>query len=673
MNVSVSIYQRKVGPQLFWTTIGLGEYTVRAHGRSPSKLRKIIIDSLKSACRDTGAAAVAKMLMRSGTRLKRVRLDLTLRGSGRRREGGLYPLILEPREVETNRKVIVAYHPARQDEWFVVPEDVSLDLAAKRYFESVWRDLSAPQTERLRLEGRDSLNALSFVVHRPSLLRTLRSERSIWDDLNYDPSREKKRNKGNRSGRKIPLLKRLGTNLTERVVDGTLDVGMPRDPQRLVLSQLLVGATKRSTLLIGKSGVGKSTLRNRLIADMLDADDYPTHRNLDLVHHVWQLSAKRLIAGMSYLGEWEQRVIDVLESARGQKVVLCFDDIHTFGRVGRTRGSDRCFADLFRGPVSRGEVIVIGEMTEAQFSSLERDVPAFAGAFATLAVPPTDRAETIRVILHAIREQKLSVDRDVVQALVELVPTLFPDVAMPGIAVELLRRCGPHLTGKPYVAGDGRVHRDVDQVIAVMSERTGLEEHYITPHEAESRETLERWLAMRVMGQPEAVRAAADLSLRVRAGLTDPSRPYATYLFTGPTGTGKTEMCKAIDQELYDGGSLLRFDMGEYSGPDAVARLIGDRFDPNGALTSAVRARETSPPRRSERAVILSISSRKTMPFCSARSTASRFIASSSISLSASSESNGACASLIFKLTVLLRFAPPNIEDKSSIPIEAPA
>src|SRR5690606_22801624 len=136
-----------------------------------------------------------------------------------------------------------------------------------------------------------------------------------------------------------------------------------------------------STLLVGRPGSGRSTLLARWVADRLEEDGWFIERNADKIHRVWRLSGKRLVAGMMYMGDWEARLLDVVEEAREQKGILWFDDLHLFGRLGVTRQSERSFADFFRGPVQRGDVTLVGTITREQLARLEDDAPSFAGLF----------------------------------------------------------------------------------------------------------------------------------------------------------------------------------------------------------------------------------------------------------------------------------------------------
>src|SRR6185295_13517540 len=136
-------------------------------------------------------------------------------------------------------------------------------------------------------------------------------------------------------------------------VEGLLAIGTPRSPYREQLQLLLGGDRKQPTILVGPPGVGKTTLLYHAVHDLALAEGYEAHRNLDKLTEVWRISGKRIIAGMSYLGDWQKRANELLEEARRRRAILCFDDLHTLGRVGRTRDSETNLADFFRGPLER--------------------------------------------------------------------------------------------------------------------------------------------------------------------------------------------------------------------------------------------------------------------------------------------------------------------------------
>ena len=270
--------------------------------------------------------------------------------------------------------------------------------------------------------------------------------------------------------------------------------------------------------------------------------------------------------------------------------ILWIEDLHLFGRLGQSRQSERSFAEFFRGPIRRGDLAVVAELTAEQHARLERDAPGLAEALALVAVPAASPSETAQLLLHEVRalevRLKVALHPFAPRMALELGAALFPWRARPGVAIEIVRRVAEHASAhgidRELVAGD---------VLDHIARTTGLAPRLISLETPLDAADVEAAFAARVIGQPAATRAAADVILRVRAGLADPGRPVGVLLFTGPTGTGKTELATAIAEYLYgDQARLLRIDMGELSGPDAVARLIGDRWNPEGLLTSRVRA-----------------------------------------------------------------------------------
>jgi ATP-dependent Clp protease ATP-binding subunit ClpA/ATP-dependent Clp protease ATP-binding subunit ClpC len=594
VNITVPIYQRVEGGQVHWTTLTLGPHTRSRSGRSALKVEQGLVGELKGAVQKLEPAQLEPLQLARGVRLERVRLDLTLQPEkgGRRKVTGRFPLVLEPRWLNREARIQLVYHPERQQEWFPLEQDEQLDARAVLYFQRVWRDLDDDDIAALQTNGKDRIKVISFSARPKSLLDALpERKQSIWDDLIPDRQRKQKKE---RPG----VLRKLGVDLTQKAADLSLPLGMPRSPYREQLQLLLGGRLRRPVILVGPPQCGKSTLLHCWVHDQLVADGYEAHRNLDRVHHVWSVSGQRIIAGMSYLGDWEQRCMELLQDVGGAKIVLRIEDISAFGRLGRTRDSERNLAEFFRGPLQRGELVIVGECTADQLQRLEDEAPGFAALFSRVHVAETTPAETLRMTLNEVRSLELAYavafDPVVLRQTIELAGTLLSGAAFPGKALdlvrELARRARRGATTTAVTDATERTAIRSADLLVLMSSRTGLPEELLRLDQPLDVAALREDFARRIMGQDPAVDAARDLVLRIRAGLTDPRRPYAVYLFTGPTGTGKTELAKCIAEYLYGGASrLLRFDMGELSDPDAAARLVGDALQPHGDLTERVR------------------------------------------------------------------------------------
>lgn len=598
---SVSVFQRTIERVSHWHALHFGRHSIQVAGRATTKLRDRFVRRCRDAVRESRPVDLADMQLVRGRKLVRVRVELTVRcAEGREPFSHKVPLILEPRPVGPDTILQIAYHPLRPNEWFPYELESELPALASREFQRAWSSaaLMGSALEWMRAHAGDRLRLIAFRAAPLTLLGMLPKA---------DQGAQMARIGARRRRPGTSLLDDLGFDLTRKATDGELAPGMPREPYREQLRQLLCGKRKAPLLLIGPPGVGKTTLLHHAIGDLLTADGWTSHQNLDKVHRVWQISGRRIIAGMSYLGQWEQRCVELLEETYGKKILLLVEDIHAWGRIGESRQSDRSLATFFRGPVARGELALIGECTPEQFQQLQSDASGFANLFTTLHVEPTDAGTTLRMLVHEGRTLEFgagcSFDPRVYRSIYELSGSLYSGSAFPGKALDVLRALAsrhrvPEDDARRHAleeligdSSEGRPRVATRQLIALLSDQTGMPELLLAPDRALDPATLDEAFARQVMGQSQAVEVVRDLVVRIKAGLCDPSRPYGVFLFTGPTGTGKTEMAKALTEYLFgDEDRLVRLDMSEYNVPGAAARLIGDRFQPRGVLTSAVKA-----------------------------------------------------------------------------------
>lgn len=589
LTVTVPVFQQRVSGQLVWTTLGLGDYNQSHTGGSAIKVQRKLVDKLRTALDKVDPGDLDIFQIARGIELVPTRLALNIRGpDGRFKVSGVYPLIAEPRWINEETRILVVYHPHRQEEWFAVEHKSELEDKATIFFRSAWEELDQHDIVALQAGKKDTIKSISFAASPRTLMAKLPHKKDTSERAGMASSSE--------AGR---LLAKIGSNQTVRAMENILPTGMPRSPYRQQLQMLLCGDRKTPTIIVGPPGSGKTTVLYQWVADLLVDDQFEVHRDLDKVHNVWTVSGKRIIAGMSMLGDWEQRCIDLLAESKRRRAILAIEDIHLFGRLGQTRDSDRNLAEFFRGPLARGELLMVGECTSAKLQRLEDDAPSFASLFSRVHVHPTEPAETLQMMMHLARELEIQNDVSLhpftYRAIIELGGSLFPWSAFPGKALDMLRQLvdaavsGP-VERMPRDQKTGRVEVRGDHVVSLMSRQTGLPENLLTLDTRMDVRVVRESFSRHVMGQPAALDAACDLIFRVRAGLADPGRPLAVNLFTGPTGTGKTEMARCIAAYLFGSTNrLLRLDMSEYASYDAAARLIGDRYSPRGLLTQRIR------------------------------------------------------------------------------------
>ncbi|MCE7890943.1 MAG: ATP-dependent Clp protease ATP-binding subunit [Sorangiineae bacterium PRO1] len=586
VQASLSIYQAKHGNLIRMTPVcpGLFEWTTLS--RDAGKAKERCVERARREAEKLEPALFSRLSVPAGRKLERVYGELKLSHEGEKRHvAGWFPVVTELRRSGADAELRIAYHPLSPRRWFAVDPDG--DFGAQ-VLEAYARVLDpGAELDLFKSNGSDKLVTARFDVTPQSLLSLLAPKPDPSEALGVGASA------------RLEELLRVSVNHTARAAEGRLHTGLPRSGLRQRLAELLSGSSPAPVLVVGPSGSGKSTLIAQAVADLLEADDFPFHRNLDRCHVVMGIRGRHLIAGMSYVGQWEARAVALLERAKKKRWILNVDDVCAWGNIGRTVGSERSLADFFRGPLARRELGFVGECTPAELSVLEHEAPGFASVFTRVTVEPVPASAALSMLLHESRrlerQHELEIDPRAYRRVLDLGQALSSG-SEPGRSLSALSGLVKSFAARAD-ADESEAPRQIspDDVVAWFSRQTGLPDLLLGSDPPLSAETLRRELGQQIMGQPVALDAAVDLVLSLRAGITARGRPYGVYLFTGPTGTGKTELAKCIAEYLYgDTRRLCRFDMGEHGGADAVSRLLGDRFSPEGTLTRAVRAQPFS-------------------------------------------------------------------------------
>lgn len=388
-------------------------------------------------------------------------------------------------------------------------------------------------------------------------------------------------------GPDIPQLRLVAEPIGERAIRKRFSAAWEREPQLRDLTERL--QQKRSSLvLIGPRGVGKTTLvvnavrqveRKRAASQAVEDD--PIYR---FRHRHWISSGAKIIAGMRYLGEWQQRCEEIIEELDDIQGVLCIENLLDLLRAG---GDDPTagLAAFLLPYLERQELRLVTESTLEEFAACRRLLPGLADVLQVVRVPEFTPQQSVRVLqqLAESRRQEWSVQCDdtVVDTTYGLFHRFMPYQTFPGKAVPFLNSV------LERARREGQEMLSSAAVIDGFVKQTGLPDEFLRDEVVLNQESERKQFESLVFGQPAACAAAAELVTIFKAGLNDPGRPLGVLLFCGPTGVGKTEMAKVICRRFFgDSERMVRLDMSEYSGYAAAERLI---VGPNGQPSELVR------------------------------------------------------------------------------------
>ena len=399
-------------------------------------------------------------------------------------------------------------------------------------------------------------------------------------------------------------------NLTDRARRGLLDplIGRADELQRTI--EVLCRRRKNNPVFVGDAGVGKTAMAEGL-ASCLVAGDVPEPLK---DAEVFALDTGALLAGTRFRGDFEERFKAVIAALGGRpNAILFIDEIHTTVGAGAVSGGTMDLATLIKPILTTGDLRVIGSTTFEEFKHIEKD-RALARRLQKIAIDEPSVDETVK-ILSGLRSRyeahhDVTYTDEALAAAAKLAARHLRDYRLPDSAIDLLDEAGAVMrlgaAARPDAAGaggstadagpaaDGKVPivvgpSEIERVVARMAR---IPAHQASASDRQRLRDLEPSLARVVFGQRDAVHTVAQAIKRSRAGLGLPERPAGCFLFTGPTGVGKTELARQLALQL--GNEFLRFDMSEYMEKHAVARLIGAPpgyvgFEQGGQLVDAVR------------------------------------------------------------------------------------
>ena len=390
------------------------------------------------------------------------------------------------------------------------------------------------------------------------------------------------------------VLDQYSRDLTLLAASGSFDPVIGRDEEIRRSVQILSRRSKNNPVLIGEPGVGKTAVAEGIAAYIAGSDAPDSMAGKRLV----ALDLPALLAGTKYRGDFEERVKAVLKDVKkAGDVILFIDEMHTMIGAGSAEGAIDA-ANILKPALGRGEVQIIGATTPEEYRRhIEKDA-ALERRFQPVKIAEPSRGDSLKM-LGAVRQSLekhhgVKISDAALTAAVDLSARYINDRFLPDKAIDLADEAAAHIR----VSGGGLV--TAEDIAAVVSLWTGIPVANLSADETKRLRNMESILHRRVIGQNEAVTAVSRAIRRGRVGLSDPNRPIGSFLFLGPTGVGKTELCRALAEAVFgESEAMIRLDMSEYMEKHAVSKLIGSPpgyvgYEDGGQLTERVRRKPWS-------------------------------------------------------------------------------
>jgi len=390
-------------------------------------------------------------------------------------------------------------------------------------------------------------------------------------------------------------LAEFTTNLNQLAKDGKIDpiIGRGDEIQRII--QILCRRRKNNPILVGDAGVGKTAIAEGLAKAIVE-EKVPT---LLSGMTVYSLDMASLLAGTKFRGDFEERLKVVLQALEkkneAEGAILFIDEIHTIIGAGATSGGSLDASNLLKPALSKGNLRCIGSTTFDEYRKYFEKDQALSRRFQKVDVLEPSKEDTLE-ILKGLRSKfedfhKVSYSDEVLSSVVNLSSKHISDRKLPDKAIDVIDELGAYLKLKSFKENNELNHATVEDVEYIVSKIARIPQKSITTNEKEKIRFLERDLKMMIFGQDTAIEKVSNAIILSRSGLAHGDRPIASFLFTGPTGVGKTELAKQLAQIM--GINFIRIDMSEFMEKHTVSKLIGAPpgyvgFEQGGILTDAI-------------------------------------------------------------------------------------
>lgn len=489
----------------------------------------------------------------------------------------------------------------------------------------------------------------AFSVDEESLLEEFVNDLTK-SDSDYRNSKSGKKGKSN-----TPTLDEFGTDLTEKAQNGGIDpvIGREKEIERVI--QILSRRTKNNPCLIGEPGVGKTAIAEGLALKIVKGEVPELLEGKKIV----ALDLTSMVAGTKYRGDFEERIKKAMDEVKKAKnVILFIDEVHTLIGAGAAEGAVDA-ANILKPALARGEIQVIGATTIDEYrKNIEKDA-ALERRFQSVMVGEPTEEEAVE-ILKGLRDKyeahhKVKISDEAIENAVKMSSRYIADRFLPDKAIDLIDEAASRVRLKAFTAppnlksmeqeikrlqqekasavksqdfesaakyrdkekelqtlldeekekwrnASGRELKEVttEDIANVVSSWSGIPVTQLTKEESERLLNMEKILHERIVGQDKAVSAVAKAIRRGRVGIKNPARPLGSFIFLGPTGVGKTELCKSLAEAMFGSeDAIIKLDMSEYMEKHTVSKLIGSPpgyvgFDDGGQLTEKIRRKPYS-------------------------------------------------------------------------------
>jgi ATP-dependent Clp protease ATP-binding subunit ClpA len=500
----------------------------------------------------------------------------------------------------------------RQEMKSFVIDLINTPKPAKDFHESMANITNISKIESREITGADLL--FEILKNDSCNATKILSNFGVYKDLfeknidKYSSSNATPQNNSIKPENKLPILKSKDkiqsmdqetstldsycANLNKRAREGKVDVLIGRYQEIERTIEILTRRQKNNPILVGEPGVGKTAIAEGIAQRIVHGDVPEILKDCE----IYSLDIGSLVAGTRYRGDFEERIKNLLQDIKSRTNVIMFiDEIHTIVGAGSTNTASLDASNLLKPALARGEIRCIGSTTFKEFNSSFAKDSALVRRFQKIIIeePTPENAVLILKGLVPYYEKfhNVKYSEDAIEASVSLSERYIHDRNLPDKAIDLLDEAGAHKKITSKINGTKQITISSKDIENVVSKTVNIPSVSLASDDLKKLKDLEPSLKKKIFGQNEAIEKLCASIRMARAGLRNFNKPVGSFLFVGPTGTGKTELAKQL--ALKTNMDLIRFDMSEYMEPHAVSRLIGAPpgyagYDKGGLLTEAV-------------------------------------------------------------------------------------